>query len=122
MTPQSFGRHYIVDLIGCEEETLRLVGPTRQIFLRAAKDCGATIVDDLFHQYQPFGVSGVVLIAESHLSIHTWPEHRFAGVDIFTCGEEMDADVAIEIMKNEFCSQKVVVELLSQREIMPVLA
>lgn len=53
----------------------------------AAKAANATIVDVSFHEFNPFGISGMVIIAESHLSIHTWPEYNYAAVDIFTCGD-----------------------------------
>ena len=57
--------------------------------VEAAKRAEATIIDVVFHEFNPFGISGVVVIAESHLSIHTWPEHRYAAVDIFSCGETL---------------------------------
>lgn len=106
-----FGKHYLVDLKGCDPETIKLIEPTRAILLRAVKDCGATLVNHHFHQYEPFGVSGVVLIAESHFSVHTWPEHRFVGVDIFTCGE-MDAEVAIGGMRDGFQAREIQVKVL----------
>jgi S-adenosylmethionine decarboxylase len=96
-----FGKHYLIDLRDCDPEIIKSVDPTREIVLRAAKECGATILDDYFHQFQPMGVSGVVLIAESHISVHTWPESGFAAVDIFTCGE-MKPQVAIDIMREGF--------------------
>ncbi len=96
-----FGKHYLIDLRDCDPEIIKSVGPTREIVLRAAKECGATILDDYFHQFQPIGVSGVVLIAESHISVHTWPENGFAAADIFTCGE-MKPQVAIDIMREGF--------------------
>ena len=97
-TRSDFGKHYLIDLRDCDPETIKSVDPTREIVLRAAKECGATILDDHFHQFQPIGVSGVVLIAESHISIHTWPENGFAAANIFTCGE-MKPQVAIDIMR-----------------------
>ncbi len=96
-----FGKHYLIDLRDCDPEIIKSVDPTREIVLRAAKECGATILDDHFHQFHPIGVSGVVLIAESHISVHTWPESGFAAVDIFTCGE-MKPQVAIDIMREGF--------------------
>ncbi len=100
-TRSNFGNHYLIDLRDCDPEIIKSVGPTREIVLRAAKECGATILDNYFHQFQPMGVSGVVLIAESHISVHTWPESGFAAVDIFTCGE-MKPQVAIDIMREGF--------------------
>ncbi len=100
-TRADFGKHYLIDLRDCDPEIIKSVGPTREIVLRAAKECGATILDDYFHQFEPIGVSGVVLIAESHISVHTWPENGFAAADIFTCGE-MKPQVAIDIMREGF--------------------
>ncbi len=100
-TKSDFGKHYLIDLRDCDPEIIKSVDPTREIVLRAAKECGATILDDYFHQFQPIGVSGLVLIAESHISVHTWPESGFAAADIFTCGE-MKPQVAIDIMREGF--------------------
>ncbi len=100
-TRADFGKHYLIDLRDCDPEIIKSVGPTRAIVLRAAKECGATILEDYFHQFEPIGVSGVVLIAESHISVHTWPENGFAAADIFTCGE-MKPQVAIDIMREGF--------------------
>ncbi len=100
-TRSDFGKHYLIDLRDCDPEIIKSVDPTREIVMRAAKECGATILDDYFHQFQPIGVSGVVLIAESHISVHTWPESGFAAADIFTCGE-MKPQVAIDIMREGF--------------------
>ena len=100
-TRSDFGKHYLIDLRDCDPEIIKSVDPTREIVLRAAKECGATILDDHFHQFHPIGVSGVVLIAESHISVHTWPESGFAAADIFTCGE-MKPQVAIDIMREGF--------------------
>ena len=111
MLRTELGNHYLVDLRGCDAELIKRVEPTREILLRAVKDCGATLVDHCFHQYEPFGVSGVVLIAESHFSIHTWPEHSFVGVDIFTCGE-MDARIAIDILHDALQAREVEVKML----------
>ncbi len=78
----------------------------------AAKACKATVVDVAFHEFKPFGVSGVVVIAESHLSIHTWPEYRYAAVDIFTCGKSIDPEEAVECISGGFhCPQPSIVEV-----------
>jgi S-adenosylmethionine decarboxylase len=64
----------------------------------AARLANATIMGVSFHEFSPFGVSGVVVIAESHLSIHTWPEYRYAAADIFTCGNQLRPEVAAEFI------------------------
>ncbi len=96
-----FGKHYLVDLRDCDPDIITCVDLTREIMMRAAKQCGATILKDHFHQFQPIGVSGIVLIAESHISVHTWPEDDFAAVDIFTSGN-MKSQVAIDIIREGF--------------------
>lgn len=95
------GKHYLVDLRDCDPDIITCVELTRGIVMHAAKACGATILNDHFHQFQPIGVSGVVLIAESHISVHTWPENGFAAMDIFTCGH-MKPQVAIDIIQEGF--------------------
>ncbi len=106
-----FGKHYLVDFLGCDPESLRFVARTRELFLQAAREARATLVAEAFHQFEPEGVSGVLLIAESHLSVHTWPEEGFAAVDIFTCGEEMDAQIAIEVLERAFQAERTVVRV-----------
>lgn len=83
---KTLGRHVISEHFGCASELLDDVAVIEAAMLAAAQAIGATLVSSAFHRYEPQGVSGVLLIAESHLSIHTWPEHRYAAVDIFTCG------------------------------------
>lgn len=106
-TKPHFGRHYLVDFKDCDPATIERVTATRAIFLEAAREAKATLLGELFHQFEPVGVSGVLLIAESHISVHTWPEDRFVSVDIFTCGEEMDPDIAIEVMTRGFRAAQV---------------
>lgn len=65
----------------------------------AAIKCGATVVQSAFHTFNPYGVSGVVVISESHLTIHTWPELNYAAVDVFTCGDTVDPWVACNHLK-----------------------
>jgi S-adenosylmethionine decarboxylase proenzyme len=83
----TFGRHLLVELHGCCTDKLDDKQTIETLMTRAARAAGATVVGTLFHTFAPQGVSGVVVVEESHLSIHTWPEHRYAAVDMFTCGE-----------------------------------
>jgi S-adenosylmethionine decarboxylase len=64
----------------------------------AAIQCGATVVGESFYHFSPYGVSGVVNIAESHIAIHTWPEYRYAAVDVFTCGNNVDPEKAVWLL------------------------
>lgn len=83
---KTLGRHLIAEYYGCEADFLDDPEPLMRRMTEAARICGATVVNEASHRFSPCGVSGAVLIAESHLSIHTWPEQRYVAVDIFTCG------------------------------------
>ena len=91
-----FGRHFIVEYAGCDAETIKWKDPVAKIMLAAAQLSKVTILQQSFHQYEPFGVSGFIFIAESHLSLHTWPEKRYAAFDILTCGDQMKPEAAID--------------------------
>lgn len=82
-------RHLLAEYHGCDRAVLDDIKRIETLLRIAAKEAGATIVASVVHPFSPQGVSGVVVIEESHLSIHTWPEHRYAAVDFFTCGEGM---------------------------------
>jgi S-adenosylmethionine decarboxylase len=86
----ALGHHSLVDLHGCDEAALKDTAAIRLALLDAVRRAGGTIVTDTFHTFSPYGVSGVVVIAESHVTIHTWPEHGYAAVDVFSCGVTLD--------------------------------
>ena len=94
----ALGRHILLDLKDCDREALNDLSFLRSTLVKAAIDCGATVLSESFHPFQPQGVSGVVVIAESHLSIHTWPEYGYAAVDIFTCGTSVQPEKAAEVL------------------------
>jgi len=93
----SLGRHLLAEFTGCDATALADLEGITAAMLRAAEASGATIVTHSFHHFSPHGVSGAVIIAESHLAIHTWPEHHFAAVDYFSCGS-VDTDAALEVL------------------------
>lgn len=82
----TLGRHVLAELYGCSLDLLDDLEAVSEHLRAAAESVGATVVGSAFHRYAPQGVSGVLLIAESHVSVHTWPEARYVAVDIFTCG------------------------------------
>lgn len=87
-TPRTpIGKHLLVEYYGCEKETLNDQELIRELMFQAATKANVEIVASVFHRFPTQGVTGVVVLAESHLSIHTWPEHDYAAVDFFTCGE-----------------------------------
>lgn len=97
----ALGRHILLELNDCNKEVLNDIDQLRNILVAAASEIGATVLGESFHRFQPQGVSGVVVIAESHVSIHTWPEHGYAAVDIFTCGNRVEPDKAIDSIIKE---------------------
>ncbi len=101
----ALGIHLLVELRDCNPEILKNLAEVRDALVTAAKRANATIIDVSFHEFNPFGISGMVIIAESHLSIHTWPEYGYAAVDIFTCGDTIKPEVAAEYLIKRFESR-----------------
>jgi S-adenosylmethionine decarboxylase proenzyme len=99
---ESLGRHLLLELHECSSEVLNSIECVKTAMVEAARRADATIVDVVFHEFNPFGVSGVVVIAESHLSIHTWPEYRYAAVDIFSCGDTIKPGEAAKYLMEQF--------------------
>ena len=101
----TLGRHLLLELRDCNRAKLDDLGFIQESLLEAAKEAGATVIDHIFHQFSPQGVTGVVAISESHLCIHTWPEHGYAAMDIFTCSDAFDpnrvAQLLIERMESK---------------------
>jgi S-adenosylmethionine decarboxylase len=94
-----------VELRECNPEILKSLKKVRNALVSAAKEAKATIVDISFHEFNPFGISGVVVIAESHLTVHTWPEYGYAAIDIFTCGDVIKPEVAASYLIRQFESK-----------------
>ena len=101
------GRHILAELFNCDVDIVNDKIKIEINMKRAALECGATIVNSTFEMFNPHGVSGVVVIAESHLAIHTWPEYGYAAVDIFTCGEVVDPWIATRFLQQALKAKKV---------------
>lgn len=102
----ALGRHLLLELKFCNKEVLDDLGYLKTSLVETAEEIGATVLNSIFHQFCPQGVSGVVVIAESHLCIHTWPEYGYAAVDIFTCGNTIDPVDAVELLVNKLGAQE----------------
>lgn len=98
----SLGRHILVEFLGCNSEILNDVSIIEKGMVDAAQKAGATVINSTFHHFSPWGVSGVVVIQESHLAIHTWPEYQYAAVDLFTCGDTVDPWISFDHLKKVF--------------------
>jgi len=104
---KSLGNHLIVEMYECDTKIINNHAKVEEILVEAAKAAGAHIVQQVFHKFNPHGVSGVVVIAESHLSIHTWPEFGYCAIDVFTCGDTIDNKKAVDYMKQMFKAKSV---------------
>lgn len=83
----ALGYHLLLELHDCAPACLDSPPEVESIITAAAREAGATVVTATFHHFSPHGVSGVLVIAESHIAAHTWPEYRYAAIDAFTCGD-----------------------------------
>ena len=92
----ALGKHLLLELKDCDAEVLNDLEFIKNMLPAAASEAGATVLGESFHQFSPQGVSGVVVIAESHIFIHTWPECGYAAVDIFTCGDSVQPEKAAQ--------------------------
>jgi S-adenosylmethionine decarboxylase len=95
----------LVELKDCNPSVLKNLEEVRDSLVSAAKQAKATIIDISFHEFSPYGISGMIVIAESHLSIHTWPEYGYAAVDIFTCGDVIKPEAAVAYLIKRFESR-----------------
>ncbi len=98
----SLGNHLLIEMYNCNQETINSSEKVEQMLIKAVEISGANIIKPVFHKFNPHGISGVIVIAESHFSIHTWPEYGYCALDIFTCGEKINSQKALEYLKEAF--------------------
>ena len=103
--PKALGTHLLLEMNECDAAVLDDMALVKQALLAAAEEAGATVVGEVFHKFSPVGVTGIVCIAESHISIHTWPEHGYAAADIFTCGDNLKPMEAAHLIAESLQAQ-----------------
>ena len=96
------GTHLLIELYGCNVNLLNDADAIEAAMVEAAKEGGATVVQTVFHRFSLQGISGVVVIAESHLTVHTWPEYGYAALDVFTCGNREMPRVIAQALNTSF--------------------
>lgn len=106
------GTHLIVDFWGAK----KIENPKKleKILLLAAKKAGNTPLKFSFHKFNPQGLTGILLLAESHIAFHSWPEHNFFAIDIFTCGKNTMPEKALEILKEKLKPKKVKIKKIKR--------
>ncbi|WMM25253.1 adenosylmethionine decarboxylase [Tissierella sp. MB52-C2] len=103
---KQLGNHLLIEYYDCDSEVLKNTQLIEKYMIEAAKMAHATIVESVFHTFSPWGVSGVVVIEESHLTIHTWPEYKYAAVDLFTCGNTIKPWVAFKFLEEKLKAER----------------
>ena len=96
---KSLGKHLIIEFFQCDRSILNELKTLENHLLAAVELSGATVIQPCFHQFSPHGITGVVVVAESHFSVHTWPEYGYCALDIFTCGDNVDGRKALNYLK-----------------------
>jgi len=99
---ESLGNHLIVELYDCNSALINDTAYVEKTLLKAVEISGAKMVQSVIHEFNPHGVSGVIVIEESHFSIHTWPEYGYCALDIFTCGDYIDNESALNYLVENF--------------------
>lgn len=117
--PLVLGHHLILEFCGCPYERLTHVEDVHNAMHEAALAGNCSIVGDYYHQFKPHGASGATVIEESHLTVHTWPEHGYAAVDFFYCGGNVDSEAVIEVLKHRFEPTDVSVTELTRGPLAP---
>lgn len=102
------GKHIIIDGFECNSLHLNNIAFLENLCKKAALDAGMEILHSYFHQFQPQGITGVLVLSTSHLSIHTWPEEKYASFDIYTCGDS-DLTAPVNLLLKELSAQKAMV-------------
>lgn len=104
---KTFGRHILADIWGVEFNKLNDIEFLKEHMCKAAEKCGATILAVTYESFEPCGVTVLILLSESHLSIHTYPEKGFAAIDGYTCGDDVDPEIAIDYLLSIFAPQTI---------------
>jgi S-adenosylmethionine decarboxylase proenzyme len=97
--PNNVGKHYLIDIFEADREKLLFVNDTQKLLEQIVKTHGLTSLNSGYKQFQPFGTSGFILLSESHISAHTWPEHNTVALDIFSCEQIIDDQSLVKFLK-----------------------
>lgn len=113
--PEVVGRHCIFELQNGNPNLLDNEDFIKDALVKAADAAGATLIGMVSHKFQPQGVTAIALLSESHISIHTYPEHGYAAIDAFTCGEHTNPESACRSLKEAFEAKSGSIQILSRR-------
>lgn len=108
------GKHLILELKSCCSEKINDLNYVKNTLENVIEVANVTLLKSEFHQFAPQGVSGVLVIAESHISIHTWPEENYAAIDFFTCGDYSVFDDVIKYFSEKFEAKEYSTKILDR--------
>lgn len=97
------GKHCVVDISKCKIKKLDDINFIKKILIESASESKLHVVDEKFYKFNPIGISGVLILAESHITIHTWPKYKFVAIDAFTCGSNMNPYEVCEKISKKLC-------------------
>lgn len=117
----SLGTHITWDVYNCNAESLSFIPKVKEVLNAIVVELQLSKVNESFKQFEPIGVTGFILLEESHVSIHSWPEHQFAAVDIFSC-KPFDAEKIQKLLMSSFSSDKVVIKQIERGEAIGVIS
>ncbi|MEE8408960.1 MAG: adenosylmethionine decarboxylase [Myxococcota bacterium] len=106
--------HSMLEMFDCPQERLNDVEFAREVVREAAVAAGATVLAEVAHRFEPQGVTAIAVLAESHLSVHTWPEYGYAAADVFTCGTTTDPEAACRLLADRFGAARHELKTLSR--------
>jgi len=113
---QSLGEHLIAEFWGVKiEEDMAKI---EKILIEAAKKTGSTPLEIVSHKFSPKGFSAMILLAESHIALHYWPENEYLAVDIFTCGKDSDPQKGLEYLKEQFQPKKMEIQRINRGKVL----
>ena len=111
------GKHTLADIYDIENDCLDDIEQIKDIILESCKESNLHVVEFTFHKFEPYGLSGIFVLKESHIAIHTWPEYKFASVDVFTCGTMANPTEACNKIVNKLQSKNVVIKEFDRGQI-----
>jgi S-adenosylmethionine decarboxylase len=103
---RALGYHYLIELYDCDPQKIQNADFLEETLQTAVKKSESTEIGRIFHRFSPHGVSGVILISESHFSLHTWPEYGYVAIDLFTCSAQTKIDAAYAYLVTQLDSQR----------------
>jgi S-adenosylmethionine decarboxylase proenzyme len=114
--PNNIGRHYLIDVFKADREKLLFVNDTQELLEQIVKTHRLTPLNSGYKQFQPFGASGFILLSESHISAHTWPEHNTVALDIFSCEQIIDDQLLVKFLKEFYKTDIVDLKVIARGE------